>query len=441
MDDSGEVPPGADDKAATVGVEEEYFLVRADTRAVVPAGPRVADRATAELGDLVAREFTDLQVEVRTTPCATVDELHTQLVRLRRALAASAAMEGVRACPSGTPVIGGGAGVPVGDHPRYRAGVELYRSMMDDFAVCALHVHVFLPDRDVAALAGNHLRAWLPLLVEMSANSPFHDGRDTGFASWRSVIRLGFPTLGPPPYVESFDDYRRTAAAMADVGGMSFAELPFWDIRPHPRLPTLEVRCMDVPADPADSAAIAAVVRALVVTSARLVEQGDPGPRRSGELLRAAYWYATRDGWNGQGVEPLSGLMLPATERARRLVDHIGAALEESGDLERVTAFLDRLAGRGTGAHRQRAAHRAGGLHAVVDDLVRWTTDPAPPPPGTPPAPGRERAERRTPPDRGPPAKIPPPGGSGIAVLPQNGAGTRSAPPQLSGRLHHDAAR
>ncbi|MEW2071357.1 YbdK family carboxylate-amine ligase [Streptomyces sp. NPDC007346] len=376
MDNSGRACARVGDGAVTMGVEEEHFLVRADTRAVVPAGPRVADRATGELGDLVCREFADLQVEVRTTPCASAEELHAQLVRLRRALAASAVTEGVRACPAATPVIGGGAGVPVGDHARYRAGVELFRSMMDDFAVCALHVHVFLPDRDVAALAGNHVRVWLPLLVEMSANSPFHDGRDTGFASWRSVMRLGFPCLGPPPYAESFDDYRRTAEAMADVGGMSFAELPFWDIRPHPHLPTLEVRCMDVPADPADSVAIAAVVRALVVTSARLVGQGDPGPRRGGELLRAAYWYGTRDGWRGQGVDPLSGRMLPAPERARRLLDHIGAALEELGDLERVTGFFDRLAVRGTGADRQRAAHRTGGLHAVVDDLVTCMTDP-----------------------------------------------------------------
>ncbi|WAL98781.1 YbdK family carboxylate-amine ligase [Streptomyces sp. Je 1-369] len=395
MDDSSEMCPGADGGAVTVGVEEEYFLVRADTRAVVPVGPRVADRAAGELGDLVAREFTDLQVEVRTPPCATVDELHAQLVRLRLALAASAVAEGVRACPSGTPVVGSGTDVPVGDHDRYRVGVELFRSMMDDFAVCALHVHVFLPDREVAALTGNHLRVWLPLLVEMSANSPFHDGRDTGFASWRSVMRLRFPSLGPPPYVESFDDYRRTAVAMADVGGMSFADLPFWDIRPHPSLPTLEVRCMDVPADPGDSAAIAAIVRALVVTSARLVEHGDPGPRSSGELLRAAYWYATRDGWRGQGVDPLSGLTLSAPERGRRLVDHIGAALEELGDLERATAFFDRLAARGTGADRQRAAHRAGGLHAVVDDLVTCTTDPgsAPSPRTTGTRPGTSRAQ------------------------------------------------
>ncbi|MFF4926934.1 YbdK family carboxylate-amine ligase [Kitasatospora xanthocidica] len=358
----------------TVGVEEEHFLVDPVSRAVVPAGPRLAARAAGVLGDLVSGEFTDLQVEVRTPPCATMRELSAQLARLRRELAACAEAEGLAVCPSATPVIGGGGVVPVGHHPRYLDGVELFRGLMDDFAVCALHVHVCLPDREVAALVGNHLRPWLPLLVEMSANSPFHAGRDTRYASWRSVLRLRFPSLGPPPWVESFDDYRRVAAAMAEVGGSSFADLPFWDTRPHPRLPTLEVRCMDVPAESADSVALAAVVRGLVVTSARLAERGDKGPQLRGELLRGSYWYATRDGWPGPGADGLTGRVLPAPERARRLVEHIGPALEELGDLERVAAFVDRLAARGSGAHRQRAAHRAGGLSAVVDDLATCMT-------------------------------------------------------------------
>ncbi|MFI9162465.1 carboxylate-amine ligase [Kitasatospora aureofaciens] len=351
----------------TVGVEEEYFVVDPGTRAAVAAGPRLAARAAGVLGDLVAGEFTDLQVEVRTPPCATMAELSAQLTLLRGELASCAGAGNLLLSPSATPVIGGDV-APVGDHPRYREGVELFRTMMDDFTICALHVHVFLPDREVAALVGNHLRPWLPLLVEMSANSPFRGGRDTGYASWRSVLRLRFPALGPPPRVESFDDYRRAAAEMAKAGGMSFAELPFWDVRPHPRLPTLEVRCMDVPAEAADSVALAAVVRGLVVTCARMVEDGDKGPRVSGELMRSAYWYATRDGWPGPGADALTGRVLPAPDRARRLVEHIGAALAESGDLERVTGFVDRLTARC-------AAPTANAPHTVREACPRsWTT-------------------------------------------------------------------
>ncbi|MCF6525840.1 YbdK family carboxylate-amine ligase [Streptomyces sp. JJ36] len=377
-DRAGHVPP-VHARAPTVGVEEEYFLVRADSRAVEPAAGRVVARAAAALGDVVSGEFTDYQIEVRTPPCATVAQLHAELARLRAGVARDAAAEGLRVCPSGTPVLGPAGPVAVGEHPRYRASIDLFRSMIDDYAVSALHVHVHLPDREVAVLAGNHLRPWLPLLVEMSANSPFFAGRDTGYASWRSVIRVRFPCLGPPPYAESFAHYRQTASAMAEAGAMPYGDLPFWDVRPHPRLPTLEVRSMDVPADPADSAALAAVVRALVVTAAESVRRGDPGPRPCSELLRSAYWHATRDGWRGRGVDALSGEVLPAAVRGGRLLDHIGPALAAHGDSEVVTAFLRRLARRGSGAHRQRAASRLpGGLVTVVDDLTAPAPAPAP---------------------------------------------------------------
>lgn len=358
-------------RVPTVGVEEEFFVVGAAARAVEPAAARLVARASAALGELVAGEFTDVQIEIRTPPCTSVAHLHRELVRLRAGVAEAAAVEGLGVCPSGTPVLGPAGPVPIGGHPRYQASVDLFRSMMDDYAISALHVHVHLPDRDLAVLVSNHLRPWLPLLVEMSANSPFYDGRDTGFASWRSIIRLRFPCLGPPPYAESFAHYQQTAAVLEDAGAMPFAALPFWDIRPHPHLPTLEVRCMDVPADPADSAALAAIVRALVTTAAQAVRRGDACPRPAGELLRAAYWRATRDGWTGRGPDAVSGVVEPSPVRGTRLLEHLRPALASYGDVAAVTAFLARLARRGSGAHRQRAvARRAGTLEAVVDDLT-----------------------------------------------------------------------
>jgi len=202
--------------------------------------------------------------------------------------AAAAAAEGLRLCASGTPVLSGCGSSAVGDHPRYRAGVAQYRAMLDDFLVCSLHVHVHLPDRELAVRVGNHLRPWLPLLVAMSANSPFHQGNDTGYADWRAIIRSRFPCLGPPPYAESLRHHEELATAMADSGAMLDAATPFWDIRPNPRLPTVEVRSMDVPADIDDTVALAALVRALVATATDKALAGDPGPRPSSELLRAA---------------------------------------------------------------------------------------------------------------------------------------------------------
>ncbi|GAA2511161.1 glutamate--cysteine ligase [Streptomyces gobitricini] len=364
--------------APTVGVEEEYFLVHPGTRGVEPAGAQVVARASAMVGDLVSGEFTEYQIEGKTPPCPGTEELRKELHRVRAAAMAAARAEGLRLCASGTPVLGGPRRVSsladIGDHPRYRAGADQYRAMLDDFTVSAFHVHVHLPDKELAVLVGNHLRPWLPLLVALSANSPFHEGLDTGYASWRSVIRGRFPCLGPPPYAGSLDEHERLAVAMAETEAMLEPGMPFWDLRPNPRLPTIEVRSMDVLADIDDAVAMTALIRALVVTAADLVRRGDPGPRTSGELLRAAYWRAARDGRPGSGVDALTGRVLPVPEQAERLVRHVRPVLETYGDMGEVSAFLRRLAARGTGAERQRAwARGEAGPAGVVDALVRAT--------------------------------------------------------------------
>jgi carboxylate-amine ligase len=360
----------------TMGVEEEYFLVDPGTRAPVAASARVVGRAAGSLGAQVSGEFTQYQVEVKTAPCATAAKLREELLRLRADAAAAAVEEGLRICASGTPVLAGCDPAAVGDHPRYRAGLRQYRAMLDDFAVCSLHTHIDLPDREHAVLVANHLRVWLPLLVALSANSPFHQGKNTGYAAWRAVIRSQFPCLGPPPYAESLRHHEELARAIAESEAMLDANTPFWDIRPNPRLPTLEIRAMDITADIDDTVALTVLIRALVTAATARVLSGDPGPGPSSELLRAAYWRAARDGWPGSGVDALTGQILPTRVQAARLVDYVRPALEEHGDTNLVTAFLRRLAAEGTGAERQRAsAARHGSLTDVVDDLVALTVD------------------------------------------------------------------
>jgi carboxylate-amine ligase len=362
--------------APMIGVEEEYFVADPQTRMPVPAGARVAQLASETLGDLVCGEFTQYQIEVKTPPCADTIQLREQLLALRAAVAAAAAAQGLRIYASGTPVLAACAPAPVGDHPRYRAGVQQYRGMLEDFAICALHVHVHLPDAEIAPLVGNHLRPWLPLLVALSANSPFHRGRDTGYADWRAVIRSRFPCLGPPPYAESLCHQRELAAAMTESEAMLDADTPYWDIRLNSKFSTLEIRSMDVNSDLDDAVALAVLVRALVTTSAARVLAGDPGPRHCSELLRAAYWRAARDGWSGSGVDAMSAQIVPIPVQMGRLFEHVKPALHEYGDTEIVRALRERLTRRGNGADRQRAsAARHGALTAVVDQLAAQTAN------------------------------------------------------------------
>jgi carboxylate-amine ligase len=150
--------------------------------------------------------------------------------------------------------------------------------------------------------------------------------------------------------------------------------MPFWDIRPNPSLPTLEIRSMDVNADVDDTVALAVLIRALVYSVAARVRRGDPGPRPASEVLRAAYWRAARDGWSGHGVDALSGQIVSAAAQAHRLVEHIRPALDEFGDTGLVLAYLERMAAHGGAAERQRAcAARHGALTGVVDDLIART--------------------------------------------------------------------
>jgi carboxylate-amine ligase len=358
----------------TFGVEEEHFLIDPASRTPQPAAANVVARAAPHLGDLISGEFFQTQLEVKTPPCVEAGQLRAELTKLRTSAAAAAAQEGLRLCASGTPVLAESGPPAVGDHPRYRAGVAQYRAMLDDFMVCSLHVHVHLPDRELAVRVSNHLRPWLPILVAVSANSPFHQGNDTGYADWRAVIRSRFPCLGPPPYAESLQQHEELAAAMADSGAMLDAATPFWDIRPNPRLPTMEVRTMDVTADVDDTVALAVLVRALVATVTDRALAGDRGPRLGSELLRAAYWRAARDGWSGCGVGAVTGQIFPASVQLAGLVEHVGAALHRHDDTEVVHAFVRRLTARGTGADLQRASMaRHGTLAGVVDDLVSLT--------------------------------------------------------------------
>lgn len=224
-------------RAPLLGVEEEFFLIDPGSRAVASQGSRVVARAREAVGDLVSGEFDECQVEVKTGPCRKGADLYDELVAVRGVAAAAAQAEGLGLCASGTPVMEREGTAIIGEHPRYRAGLDQFGALLDGFAICAAHIHVHMPDREMAVLVGNHLRPWLPLLVAMSANSPFAGGRDMGYASWRTVVRGGFPALGAPPYVESLGHYERLTAALQESEAMLDAGTPSGTYDPTPGSP------------------------------------------------------------------------------------------------------------------------------------------------------------------------------------------------------------
>ncbi|TDV56057.1 carboxylate-amine ligase [Actinophytocola oryzae] len=359
----------------TVGVEEEYLIVDAVSRATCAEGPLVADSAADELGARVGTEFTRFQVEARTDPHDCLLSLGEQVRAMRAATAVAAARHGVRAVSSGTPVLGELTPPPVTADPRYAASLARFRALNDEQSACACHVHVGLAERPVALRVSNHLRPWLPVLVAISANSPYWAGRDTGYASWRAMGWARWPAAGPPPFFHSPAHFDDLLGRLRDSGAIMDSAGVYWDVRPSHHLPTVEVRVADAATTPGETQLFAALVRGLVDTAVEAIAAGEPDPDPEPEILRTAYWRAARDGLSGHAVDPHTARLQPTRTRVVHLLAHIRDAARRNGDHDLIEREWLELAERGCGADRQRAVRRVRGrLTDVVDHLTLTAT-------------------------------------------------------------------
>ncbi|GAB3934133.1 carboxylate-amine ligase [Micromonospora vulcania] len=357
----------------TLGVEEEFLLLDPDSGRNMPVADQVLDALRGAAREQSRQEFRHSMVEMVTPVCADLGELRAHLVALRRSAAEAATAAGARLVAVGaTPVAEPYRTVP--DEPRYHAMSRRYGPVAHDPAVCGCHVHVGLPDRELAVQVCNHLRVWLPVVQAITTNSPLHDGRDTGHASWRSMQLERWPSIGPTPYFDSAADYDRTVDELIAAGIMLDAAMVYWYARPSAAYPTVEVRVGDVCPDVDDAVLVAALVRALVATLADDVRAGVLAPPVRDCLVAAAHWRAAHDGLDGELIDLRGGGTRPAWELIDELMAVAAPALLRHGDLGYVLAQLARLHRDGTGAARQRRVlEGADDLRAVLDDLTART--------------------------------------------------------------------
>jgi carboxylate-amine ligase len=358
--------------APTLGVEEEYLLLEKGSGLPLPRARTVRTAAGldgAVTPDEVQPELLQAQIEVNTPVCHTLDEVHDHLLRLRSAVAGAAEQAGCLAAGAGAAPFAPPAPAPVTDTPRYRSLRTDARQLVDEQLINGMHVHVGVPDRERGVAALNRVQPWLPVLVAMAANSPLWRGADTGFASWRTVVFGRWPVSGPPPAFRDAADFDARVRGLLDAGVIRDAHQAYWQARPSDHYPTLEVRAMDVQLDVEDAVLLAGTVRALVATALREAEQGSPFTPWPHELATAAHWHAARYGTTDTLVCPRTARPRPAADVIDALLDHVGAALDEAGDTDRVASLAHRLLDRGTGADRQREALRAHGAPGLLDLL------------------------------------------------------------------------
>ncbi|MFA1547052.1 glutamate--cysteine ligase [Actinomadura chokoriensis] len=373
----------------SIGVEEEFLLVDGVSGECVPDAGRVLSavgphRWARSRGSFQAELLTS-QVEAVTGVCHDLAALGAQLRFGRERLAAAARAGGARLVASGTPVLGGRP-PPAARGDRFAAITDAYGDVVEDYQACGCHVHVGVPDRETAVAVVNHLRPWLPVLLALSANSPFDHGRETRYASRRAVEMARFPGAGVPPWSASAAEWDARVAALVEAGVLVDAAMTFWLARPSPRWPTVEVRAADTAATADEAVLQAALVRGLVGAALADLAAGREAPRADAQLCAAALWTASRRGLDGALADPVARRPVPAWRRVDDMVARAAPALAATGDLDTVLALLGTARRAGTGADRQRRAARRGGPRAVVEMLARQTA-PARPAgrPGTPP--------------------------------------------------------
>lgn len=338
--------------------------MRADGR-LSRFGPEVAEATTETDGGLEA-ELKRCQVEAVTGICHTPDDVLTQLTALRTELAQAAGERNLRLLPSASPIMPESEPQEITPKPRYLRMAEWFGATARSVATCGCHVHVDMPDRETGVRVSNQVRPWLPVLLTLTANSPF-DGQDTGYASWRYQAWSRWPSAGPPPLFSGLDEYESTVDSMLRCGALMDSAMIYWDIRLSEKQPTLEFRIADVAVNPMDATLLATLVRGLV---ARALDTVTPPKRLPQAVLRANLWRASREGLSGSTLHPVTGEMTSVQSQLDDLVELLRPVL--GADLEFVKAGVAQLRDRGTGAAQQRAAYRRRGeLIDVVDALTR----------------------------------------------------------------------
>jgi glutamate---cysteine ligase / carboxylate-amine ligase len=359
----------------SVGVEEELLLVEPETgqpKAVAETALR-AMAGTRAHGDELSSELQQQQLETNTRPCHELAALGRELCRCRALAAEAAARAGARVVALGT------SPVPVVPqlvrHSRYLEMARAFGLTAHEQLTCGCHVHVEISSAEEGVAALDRIRPWLAVLLALSANSPFWQGRDSGYASFRYQAWGRWPSSGPTDAFGTAEVYQRTVDQMLHTGTLLDTGMVYFDARLSEHNPTVEIRIADVCLYADDAVLIAALARALVETEIRRWRAGEGVPHERIEMLRLATWRASRSGLDDVLINPLTSAPEPAATVLDTLLAHVRNALDEAGDTSTVTELLAAVLARGNGAAFQRNAyHEGSGLPSMIDGAATVTT-------------------------------------------------------------------
>jgi carboxylate-amine ligase len=350
----------------SIGIEEELMILDGESLALSPGVEALVGWAEGRsLPGVLKMELLASMVELATEVCASPMEAVAALRELRAGAAGAAAGAGLALAAAGTHAFSIPTAQQIAPDPRYREFVEYAGVSARRQAVCGLHVHVGMPSAEDCMRALEGVLPWLPLLLALSANSPFLGGEETGLLSARAEVLAQLPRAAAPPAFDSYEDWESFVERFERLGLADGYTRFWWDIRPHPRFGTLEVRAPDQPTAVELTGALAAVLQALCVT----VLEGPPrAPAQRGDYAQNR-WAALRFGPRAELIHPDGDRLLPVPELTYELLAYIQPAVERLGTV----GLIRKLTPTRCEGDRQLEVGRAESVEAVVADVAERT--------------------------------------------------------------------
>jgi carboxylate-amine ligase len=358
----------------TIGIEEELMLLDPETLDAAPGIEKILDSVPDEYAGQVKPELFQSVLEIATMPCPGVTEAVAELGALRTMVGDVAREHGMRIGAAGTHPFAKCAEQKLVSRERYDELVSELGWIARQELIFGTHVHVGIDDPDKAIYIADGIRRYLPLLLALSSNSPFWEGERTGLMSARTPVFRAFPRVGVPPHYGTWEIYSRRVEGMMASGAIDDYTYLWWDVRPHPKLGTVETRVFDQATRLEDTAAFAAMTQALAHRYGELFDNGEPLVEQPTELIDDNKVRAAIRGMEGMLVDFSLGRHVHADELAERLLEELAPSAEELG-CTHALGRVDEILAEGTGARRQLSLAEANGgdLHALVAEVVAIT--------------------------------------------------------------------
>lgn len=359
----------------TIGIEEEYQIIDPETRELKSFIQEFLEQGREVLQDKIKSEFLQSQVEVGSKICHNMADARTELVHLRRSIVDLAQANGLRVCAASTHPFSRWLKQEVTHSERslkLEADMgELARRLL----IFGMHVHIGIEDKELMIDVMNQARYFLPHILALTTSSPFWHGRDTKLKSYRSVVFENLPRSGLPPSFKSWADYQGFVDTLIRTGCIDEPTKIWWDVRPHPKFPTLEFRISDICTKVDEALCVAALIQAIVAKLIRLRAANQSWRQYRHHLIDENKWRAIRYGIDGKLIDFGLKQEIPVRFLVAELLNFVDDVVDDLGSRQELE-YVHTILAEGNSADRQLATYnRTGDLNAVVDQLIEETRE------------------------------------------------------------------